>query len=66
MNHAKDAKQEVLTRLLEVARLIRRRGAPDEAEAVLPYERQFEADLKAHEAETAMLPGLENRKAVAA
>jgi hypothetical protein len=47
----KDAKTEIITRLLEVARLIRRRGRPEEAEAVLPYERQLEADLKTREAE---------------
>lgn len=46
-----DSKIEVLTRLLEVARLIRRRGPADQAEAVLPYERLLEADLKARQAE---------------
>lgn len=61
-----DAKTEVLTRLLEVARLIRRRGKPEEAEAVLPYERLLERDLDARKAELAQLPGIEDRKAVAA
>jgi len=36
----------VLSRLLEFSRLIRRRGTPEEAEAILPYERQIETDLK--------------------
>lgn len=58
-----DAKIEVLTRLLEAARVMRRRGAPDQAEAVLPYERLLERDLKAREAELAQLPGLEAKVA---
>lgn len=41
-----DAKVEVLSRLLELARLIRKRGTPDQAEAVLPYERQLSEDLE--------------------
>ena len=49
--NSKDTKLEVISRLLEVARMIRRRGTPQEAEAVLPYERQLGADLKAREAE---------------
>jgi hypothetical protein len=46
-----DPQSEVIKRLLEMSRIIRRRGTPDEAEAVLPYERQLEADLKARELE---------------
>lgn len=62
----KDAKVEVLTRLVELARLIRRRGTPAEAAAVLPYEQQLEHDLQARQGELAQLPGLEQHKAVAA
>lgn len=62
----KDAKLEVTKRLLEMARVIRRRGSPAEAEAVLPYERQLEHDLEVRESELAQLPGLEPKHAVAA
>lgn len=55
---AKDSKSEVLTRLLEVARLIRRRGTPSEAEAVIPFERQFEHDLAERQKELAKQPEL--------
>jgi len=38
-------------RLLEMARLIRRRGTPDEAEVAVIYERQLETDLATRERE---------------
>jgi hypothetical protein len=57
-----DAKRKVLNQLLELARFIRRRGEPDEAEAVLPYERLLEKDLRGYEAAHAELPGLEQVK----
>lgn len=41
----KDAKKQVTTRLLELARFIRRKGSPDEAAAAIEYERQFETEL---------------------
>jgi hypothetical protein len=47
----KDAKQEVITRLLEMARVIRKRQSPEHAAAVLPYEQQLERDLAARTAE---------------
>lgn len=40
-----DAKKQVIERLLSQARLIRRKGSPDEADAVLPYERLLAHDL---------------------
>ena len=49
----KDAKLEVITQLLETARLIRRRGTPERAEAALPYERLLERDRQQREAELA-------------
>jgi len=42
---AKVARENVVERLLAVARLIRRKGNPDEAEVAVAYERQFEHDL---------------------
>jgi hypothetical protein len=56
-----DAKKEVLTRLLELARIIRRRATPDEAEAVLPYERLLQRDLQQRETELAEIPGVVSR-----
>jgi len=41
-----DPQSEVIKRLLEMSRIIRRRGTPDEAAAVLPYERQLQHDLE--------------------
>lgn len=54
----KDAKTDVLKQLLALARLIRRKGTPDEAAAVLPYERQLESDLAAAQASTPVIPAL--------
>jgi len=42
---APDAQTEVIKRLLEMTRIIRRRGTSDEAQAAIPYERQLEHDL---------------------
>jgi hypothetical protein len=63
----KDAKVEILERLLNLAQLIRRKGTPEQAEAVLPYERQLQHDLQVRQDELAQLPGLDSdHKAVAA
>lgn len=53
----KDAKLEVITRLLEVARVIRKRSSADQAAAVLPYEQQLESDRVAREQELAQPEG---------
>lgn len=66
MKDRRDEKIEVVTRLLEVARLMRRRGTPELAAVVLPYETMLEHDLREREAELAQLPGMEHRKEVAA
>lgn len=58
-----DPKVEVLTRLLTLAQLIRRRGSPAQATAVLPYEQQLEHDLEQRKAELAELPGLKQEAA---
>ena len=47
----KDAKAEVIERLLALSRLIRRKGTPDEAEAAVVYERQLEHDLEVRKTE---------------
>lgn len=47
----KDAKLQVLERLVEFSSLIRRKGSPDEAAAVLPYEQQLQQDLQKRKAE---------------
>jgi hypothetical protein len=47
----KDAKLEVLERLHGLAQMIRRRGTPEQAAEVLPYEQQFDRDMKARNAE---------------
>lgn len=60
-----DPKVEVLTRLLTLAQLIRRRGTPAQATEVLPYEQQLERDLEQRKAELAELPGLEKAKVAA-
>lgn len=52
----KDAKTEVIERLLALARVIRRKGSPDEATAAVDYERQFVADLEKRNAELAQMP----------
>lgn len=44
----KDAKLEVLERLYGLAQIIRRRGTPEQALAVVPYEQQFNRDLAEH------------------
>lgn len=59
MKAVKDAKQEVLTRLLEVARYIRKRGVAEQAAAVLPYEQQLERDLATREQELAAVSHVE-------
>ena len=58
----KDAKVTVLTRMVELARVIRRRGTPEEAAVILPYEQLLAHDLEIRQAELAQL----QRKAVAA
>ena len=60
-----DPKVEVLTRLLALARLIRRKGSPAEATAVLPYEEQLEHDLAERKGELAELPGFEKHEVAA-
>jgi hypothetical protein len=56
----KDAKLEVLEQLLTKARLMRRRGTPEEAAAAVPYEQQFAREIEEHKKQqTAPLPGLE-------
>lgn len=49
----KDSKIEVITRMLDLARVIRRRGTPEQAQVVLLYEQQFERDLAERERELA-------------
>lgn len=39
-------REEVLRELLNYARIIQRRGTPDEVEAVLPYLRLLHTDLE--------------------
>lgn len=43
----KDGCVSALERMLSLARLIRRRGTPEEASVITPYEIKLEADLKA-------------------
>jgi hypothetical protein len=45
----KDPKIIFLQRLLELARITRRRASPEEAQVALEYEIRFEAELRALE-----------------
>lgn len=47
----KDAKLQVIEQLLATARLIRRRGTPEEALTAAAYEQHFERDVAARKNE---------------
>jgi hypothetical protein len=54
----KDTKLDVLEQLLTKARFIRRRGTPEEAAAVVPYEQQFAKEVEERRRELEKQPEL--------